>query len=172
MQATSVLAIEPQAGTPVKVVSAPGPLEDQKRFNQLITRCAYQLYINGGCRDGHAMNDWLEAEARVLCSDAQVPVGFIDLNGILDVEACVGDIRAEDLEVSVEPFRVTIRGDRGKSERAQSWSRIGEEPHPIFKILSLPVEVDPLRTTADLNHGMLHVVLPKAAKARARTKAA
>lgn len=172
MQAHSVLSIESRAGSPVRVVSAAGPLEDQKQFNQLVNSCAYLLYVNGGCRDGHAMDDWLEAEARVLCSEAQVPVGFIDLDDVLEVKASVGDIRAEDLEVSVEPFRLTIRGDRGKSERAQSWAPIGEEPHPIFKILSLPVEVDPARTIAELAHGMLRVLLPKAAKARVPTKAA
>lgn len=175
MQAHSTLMIEPQAVSPVKVISAQGPRDDQKQFSQLVTSCAYQLYVSRGCQDGHALDDWLDAEVMVLGSEAQCPVGFIDLNEVLDVEASVGDFNAEDLEISVDPFRVTISGDRGKTDRAQGRARMATGPHPIFKILSLPVEVDPSRATAELKCGMLHVVLPKksqAAIARARAKAA
>lgn len=175
MRAHSTLMMEPKAATRVMVVSGQGPMEEQKKFRQLVTSCAYQLYVSRGCEDGHALDDWLDAEAIVLGSEAQCPAGFIDQDDFLDVDASVGDFKAEDIEVSVEPFRLTISGDRGRTERAQGRDRVAEGPHPIFKILSLPVEVDPSRVVAELNHGMLHVVLPKklqAVRGRARAKAA
>jgi HSP20 family molecular chaperone IbpA len=175
MQAHSTLLAEPQQDSPVKVTSADRPLDGQELFIRLVTSCAYQLYASRGCQDGHALDDWLEAEAMVLGSEARCPLGFIDLDDVLDVEVSVGDFSAEDLEVSVDPFCLIISGDRGKTERAQGRSRPAGEPHPIFKTLSLPVEVDPSRATAELKCGMLHVVLPKksqAVKFRARAKAA
>ncbi|HEV2350537.1 MAG TPA: DUF2934 domain-containing protein [Terriglobia bacterium] len=175
MQAHSTLMVEPQEASPVKVIAGQGPVDDQKQFSQLVTSCAYQLYANRGCQDGHALDDWREAEALVLGSQAQCPVGFIDLDEVLEVEAAVGDFKAADLEIAIDPFRLTLSGDRGKTERAQGRARMAGEPHPIFKILSLPVEVDPSRATAELKSGMLHVVLPKKLKvaiARARAKAA
>jgi len=36
----------------------------------LIAKRAHELYVERGCRDGHAFDDWLEAEREVL---SQVP---------------------------------------------------------------------------------------------------
>ena len=35
-------------------------------LHALITTRAYELYIQRGCRDGHAQEDWLDAEREVL----------------------------------------------------------------------------------------------------------
>lgn len=175
MQALSTLMFKPQAVSPVKVISSQDPLNDQRQFNQLVTSCAYQLYVRRGCQDGHALDDWLEAETIVRNSAGWCPVGFIDLNNVVDVEASVGDFKAEDLEVWVDPYRLIISGDLGRTERARGRARIAGEPHPIFKLLSLPAEVEPSRTKAELKGEMLHVVLSKKAEAaigRARARAA
>lgn len=175
MQAHTTPMFEPQAVSSVKVISSQDPLNDQRQFNLLVTSCAYQLYVRRGCQDGHALDDWLEAETTVRNSEGWCPLGFIDLNNVVDVEASVGDFKAEDLEVWVDPHRLIISGDLGRTERAQGRARIAGEPHPIFKLLSLPAEVEPSRTKAELKGGMLHVVLPKKsrlARACVRTRAA
>jgi HSP20 family molecular chaperone IbpA len=113
------------------------------------------------------LEDWREAEKQVLCSDAHCPVGFIDLDNVIDVEAAVGDFRPEDLEVDVEPLCLTIGGDHHP--------RPTDVPHPVFRVLHLPVEIDPSKVTATLEGPVLHVVLPKKAKSekhRHGTKAA
>jgi HSP20 family molecular chaperone IbpA len=175
MQAHSTLRFESPAASPVKVISSHDPLDDQLQFNLLVRSCAYQLYVVRGCQTGHALDDWLEAETLVQNSEGWCPVGFIDLDNVVDVEASVGDFKAEDLEVWVDPYRLIISGDLGRTEKAQGRALLARKPHPIFKSLSLPVEVDPFQATAELNCGMLHVVLPKivtAAKPRTRAKAA
>lgn len=146
-----------QPGKPVKVVPIREPAEYRKRLHDLIERCAFELYESRGCVGGHALEDWKAAELQVLCSDAHCPVGFIDLDSALDVEAAVGDFRAEDLEVDVEPLCITIGGDRHP--------RPTDKPHPVFRVLHLPVEIDPSKVTASLEGSMLHVVLPKKARA-------
>jgi HSP20 family molecular chaperone IbpA len=79
----------------------------------------------------------------------------------------VGNCRAEDLEVDVEPLCITIGGDHHACAT--------DQPHPIFRVLHLPAEIDPSKVTATLHGSMLHVVLPKkvkTAKHRHGTKAA
>ena len=161
MQVHSSVVAEPHAGAPVNVRISQGSSENRTLFRQLVSCCAYQLYVSRGCEDGHALDNWLEAEAIVWRSGARCPVGFIDMEEFIDVEASVGNFKAEDLEVLVDPFRITILGDRGKTERAEGRCRKVEAPHPVFKVLSLPPEVDPSHATAELKHGMLHIVLPK-----------
>ena len=39
------------------------PFED---LHALISNRAYELYVQRGCRDGHAQEDWLDAEREVL----------------------------------------------------------------------------------------------------------
>jgi HSP20 family molecular chaperone IbpA len=156
-----------QQSKPVKVIPIREPAEYRKRLHDLIERCAYEFYESRGCVEGHALEDWQEAEVQVLCSDVHCPVGFIDLDAVLDVEASVGDFRAEDLEVDVEPLCLTIGGDHHP--------RPTDKPHPVFRVLHLPVEIDPSKVTASLEGWMLHVVLPKKARSekhRQGTKAA
>ncbi|HLY63148.1 MAG TPA: Hsp20 family protein [Terriglobia bacterium] len=175
MQAHRSLIFELPAASPVKVISSQDPLDDQRLFKLLVTSCAYQLYVRRSCQGGHALDDWLDAETMVRNSAGWCPIGFIDLNNVVDVEASVGDFKAEDLEVWVDPNQLIISGDLGRTERAHGRARIAVEPQPIFKLLRLPVGVDPSRVTAELKCGMLRVVLPKIAapaKPRARAKAA
>jgi hypothetical protein len=35
-------------------------------LHALISSRAYELYVQRGCRDGHAQEDWLDAEREVL----------------------------------------------------------------------------------------------------------
>jgi hypothetical protein len=35
-------------------------------LEERIRNRAYDLYVQGGCSDGHALDDWLEAKAEVL----------------------------------------------------------------------------------------------------------
>jgi hypothetical protein len=44
-----------------------GPCDD---LHILIAKRAFELYQTGGCRDGHDLEDWLEAERDIL---SQVP---------------------------------------------------------------------------------------------------
>ncbi len=140
-------------GKPVKVVPIKEPTEYKQKLHNLIERCAYEYYESRGCASGDPVEDWRRAERKVLSSDAHCPMGFIDLDSAFDVQASVGDFTPEDLEVDVEPFCLTIEGDHRP--------RPVDKPHPIFRVLHLPVEVDPAKVTATLEGGMLHVVLPK-----------
>ncbi len=55
------MSANPQKKSPTSVTSEPLDigLEDQIRLR------AYELYEARGCRDGHEMEDWLQAEAEL-----------------------------------------------------------------------------------------------------------
>lgn len=122
----------------------------------MIARRAYELCETR--EDGHTLEDWLRAEPEVLC-----PVGFIQSNRCIDVCAAVQGFAANDPEVSVEPFRLWTSGRKTTSERdadAKFGGTLG--PLQIFRDHDLPVEVNPSEATDTLEHGILHLVFPRA----------
>ena len=75
----------------------------------------------------------------------------------------------KEIEVSVEPRRLTITGKRetetkeekkGKTVYSESCS------DQILRIVDLPANVDAEKATATLKNGVLHLTMPKAAKAK------
>jgi len=56
MLAVSVPSVTPAKKAPTPLGATPEPIEDQ------IRRRAYELWIARGCRDGHNLEDWLDAE--------------------------------------------------------------------------------------------------------------
>ncbi len=166
-----VQLIEPgqsEASLPVRVVPIQNPAEHKKKLNELIELCAFELYVSRGCQDGHAVEDWLEAETIIHGPDAQCPVGFIDLGNFIDVQAAVDGFKAEHLEVSVDPFCLMITGDLGKPRRRERPAWVVDQPQAIFRVLDLPAEIDVSQVTATLEGEMLHIMLPKKTRSQKR----
>ena len=77
----------------------------------------------------------------------------------------------KDLEVSVEPRKILIRGSKkdlmGKKKTATKRNKSAEKyPMQIVRWLELPGEVVPEKTKATLKKGVLGIVLRKAQPAR------
>ena len=132
------------------------------KLDDLLARCGFGGRTSG---DGSALESWLRAQSKLPYSAAPGLVGFIELDGAVIVHAVVRGFSAEDLEVSVEPFRVTIRGEKAKTSRRDNPRESGEEPPQFCHIQELPVEVDGSKSTATLSRGTLHIVLPKTRRA-------
>jgi HSP20 family protein len=75
---------------------------------------------------------------------------------------------AKELDVSLEPCRLTISGKRETHEERRSKKTIYTEQCSslIFRAINLPDEVDSSKVTATLKDGVLELVMPKAAKAQ------
>ena len=161
MRDHSIQPGEPEAGLPVKVVVVQNRSEQKSKLHDLIECCAYELYEARGADQGHAVEDWRNAELKVLCAEGQCPLGYIEQDNEVDVDAGVEDFKAEELEVCVGPGTVSVSGCHNRLKCDDCGDSVAE-PHPIFGSLDLPVEVDASKVTATLKAGMLHVVLPKA----------
>ena len=81
----------------------------------------------------------------------------------------VPGVRRDDLGVRVEGGIVTLEGRRPLAKEARAALRI-ERPYGSFsRTLHLPNPVDESRVIARLHLGVLEIVLPKSAGARARS---
>ncbi len=77
---------------------------------------------------------------------------------------------ANELEVSLEPLRLTISGKRETSkEDKKKGKTIYEEQcsSELLRVIELPVEVDAVKSTARLKNGVLELSMPKAVQAKA-----
>jgi HSP20 family protein len=84
------------------------------------------------------------------------------------VKAEVPGFSYRDLEVTMEPSRLTISGKRESSKEEKKGKTVYSETcsNEIFRVVELPAEVDTGKATATLKDGILQLSVPKAAKAR------
>ncbi len=79
-------------------------------------------------------------------------------------------IEPDDIEVHVEGDTLTLRGERKLPEAGEgvNYHRREREGGRFRRIVTLPVRIDPNGVEAAFKNGVLNIVLPKAAEARAR----
>jgi HSP20 family protein len=146
-------ALEP---TQVKIVE---PRTLRERFNKLseqISRRAYEIFEGRGKTFGQDLEDWFKAESEIL---PPVQLRMAETDDAVTVEAEVPGFSAKDLEVSLEPWRLTISGNKETKEEQEQCSE------QLLRVIDLPLEIDSAKATATLKNGLLEINLPKAAKA-------
>ncbi len=87
------------------------------------------------------------------------------------VKAAVPGVRPEDIEVTVSGNTVTLRGEIREEQEARegSWIRQERRMGAFTRSFVLPVEVVADKATAEYEHGILTLRLPKAEAVKART---
>jgi len=98
------------------------------------------------------------------------PVDLYETDEALVLEMWAPGLGAEDIEVSLEGNKLTIRGEV-KPEADEKVRRyyLQEIPHGSFvRSFTLPVEVDADQVKAEFKNGVLRLVLPKVEAARAK----
>jgi len=159
MQSAVVMKPIPQLAEPASVRTGEA-LDQMAAFTELIARRAFAIFEKRGRNHGNDLKDWFRAEEELFHS---VHVQLYESNDLLSFNAEVAGFSCEDLEVSVEPRRVTITGRRasnGITTRKVIYCDACADR--IFRALPLPVEIDPKKATAVLKDGILQVALPKA----------
>jgi HSP20 family molecular chaperone IbpA len=103
---------------PVKVERTENLFELMDRMYDTIACRAFDLFERGGRLHGHDVDHWLQAEREFL---HPVHVQMNETEKEFSVHAEVPGFSAKDIEVNVEPRRLTIRGKReskkGNQER-------------------------------------------------------
>src|ERR1700680_1311497 len=94
---------------PCKVIEPQALREQINQVYDSVARRAFELFENDGAIDGRDLDHWLKAEQELLHS---VHVNIEESADKLTVEAEVPGFGADDLEVGLEPRRVTIRGQK------------------------------------------------------------
>jgi HSP20 family molecular chaperone IbpA len=144
---------------------APADLQAEVQKLQLaIAVRAHEFFEARGEEHGHDLDDWLRAKSELLC-----PVSFAmsESKDRLSIRANVAGFDQNEIEVSVEPSRITILGrkkdSKRKTERGVNEGS-GSHSDQILEVIDLATEVAPERTIVELQAGELTFELPVAPK--------
>lgn len=155
------VAQQHEAAIPVQVLT-PDILHNRKsELDRMIARRAFQLFEARGGGHGHDVDDWIAAELGLLHpyrhnlkDSAEAVVFHAEL-------PCT--FTPDQINVSVEPRRLTISGERELEVTCVGDvpTRVEKRTERIFQTEELPAEVDPSRTTATLKGELLEIMMPK-----------
>ncbi len=149
----------------LKFVPAQVLIKRGKEIHELISRRAYDLFERRGHAPGFDMDDWRWAESELLYACRH---DLKDLPHAIVLKAEMpGSFTAAELELSVEPHRLMVSGERKVDAiyGDPQGSHFQTMTERIFRIHELPAEIDPSRAIATLRDNVLEVVMPKVAAA-------
>ena len=166
--------MSPQAATAMQSPKAPVPVKQSATgdvFDRIqnvydsIARRAFEIFDNNGRWLGHDLDDWFRAESELLHS---VHLELAESDDNLTVRAEVPGFNVKELEINVEPRKLTILGKHEAQEDNKKGKTIYSErcAREILRVIDLPAEVDSLKVSAILKDGVLNIELPKAAHAK------
>lgn len=145
---------------PISIKTSGISADAQKMFD-MIARRAYEIFESKGRTGGRDMEHWLAAEAELF---DRTPINFKESRDGLTVRADVRGFTPNEIEVDLEPQRVTIVGRHhtqfdGNAERGHSTESRSTR---LLRSMELPVEIDTHRASARLDHGVLELDMKKA----------
>lgn len=153
----------PSSGS-LRVVEPQTLFERMSRIHDEIARRAFDLFQQDGSL-GRDLENWFTAEEQLV---HPVHVNINETETSLNVQAEVPGFEPKDIEISLEPARLTISGKReANQERQEKGKVIYKElcSSEMLRVIDLPAEVDPEKTRATLKNGVLELEMPKAEKA-------
>lgn len=151
---------------PFKVMEFEKIFDHMRELHDIISRRAFELFEKGGGIFGRDLEDWFTAESELL---HPVSISIDETDEGLKVEAEVPGFKAEELEVSVEPCRLTITGARKATKEEKKKGKTLYSEHSaerILRVVDLPVEVNTEAVSAVLKDGTLEFKMLKAAPAK------
>ena len=130
--------------------------EQAKRIQQAISRRAYEIFRRRGCAPLHELEDWHQAESELV---QPCCCGSMALNGDLWLGTDASRFDEGTIEVWLAPRRITICG---KLRTGKKRTGSDSQAQMIYRVVDLPLEVDPLAVTTQFNGPSLEIVLRKA----------
>ena len=160
-EATAMKRVE-EPTRPIKYVPLFDQMEDT--FNALARR-AYEIFEGNGGTFGRELENWFQAEKELL---HPVPVNITESDESFEVKAEVPGFNEKEIEIGVEPRRVTITGKRETKKEEKKGKTVCAEScsDQILRMVDLPAEIETDKVTATLKNGVLELALPKVAKAQ------
>ncbi|MFI5095801.1 MAG: Hsp20 family protein [Candidatus Acidiferrum sp.] len=148
-------AVEPQIAIKTTGLSA-----EAKQMFDLIARRAYEIFESNGRVRGRELEHWLQAESELF---ERTPIDVKESREGLTVLADVRGFAPKELEVDLEPKRVTIIGrHHSQSDQITNTRRSLEMCSTrLLRSLQLPVEIDTRHATARLHRGVLELDVKK-----------
>ena len=86
------------------------------------------------------------------------------------IESTVAGVDSENLDISITPESVSIRGKRERRERVKKDDYLYQECFwgRFSRSVILPQEIDPDKSRASIKNGILKIVLPKVQRSKSK----
>ncbi|MHB8502786.1 MAG: Hsp20 family protein [Candidatus Acidiferrales bacterium] len=154
-----------QATEPPIAIKTTGLSAEAKQMFDSIARRAYEIFESTGRVGGRELEHWLQAESELF---QRTPIDVKESRDGLTVLADVRGFAPKELEVDLEPKRVTIIGrHQSQADLKTSASRSSEAcAARLLRSLQLPVEIDTRHATARLQKGILELDVKKSLAAK------
>jgi HSP20 family molecular chaperone IbpA len=155
-------AMQPTKGSvPIRQSSSGVLFERIQQTYEAIARRAFEIFENNGRLTGNELGNWFRAESELL---HPVQLELTETDDALGVRAEVPGFEAQELEINVEPRRLTLWGNHEAREEIKKGKTIYSEScaQQIMRWVELPADVDASKTSATLKDGILSIKLPKA----------
>jgi HSP20 family protein len=135
----------------------------QNLYNRTACR-AFEIFNGNGRLNGRDLADWFQAEAEFA---HPMHIRVSETPEALTVRAEVPGFKTNELEINVEPSRVTITGTRETKQESKTKQTVYSEicSDQILRVVDLPAAVTPEKVKATLKDGVLELDMPKAAPA-------
>lgn len=126
-----------------------------------ISRRAFEIFEAKGKSPGHEVEDWFRAESELL---QPTPVEMKSSGGVVTVRAEVPGFKANEIEVTLDPCRLTIVGRRETQEerKTDKQTRSEQSTVQILRVIDFPRQVSTEGVTANLKDGVLELTLHEA----------
>lgn len=167
-------AAKPKSDPPVVLLNPSNPADLQRKVQKVqlaISRRAHELFEARGWEHGHDQEDWFRAESALLFPTS---VSLSESEDRISVRANVAGFDETELEVSIEPSRISILGEKkanGTKAEGGTSGRTSANPDQILEVVDLATEVIPERAVVELQGGVLRFELPTAARNKIGTAA-
>lgn len=149
-------------GTHLHLVRPDQIFDRMKETFDAVARRAFEIFERNGRNLGHELEDWFQAERELL---HPVCVDISETDSALTAELEVPGFTEKDIQVSVEPRRLTVTGKRESREEKRKGKTVYSEKrsNEILRTIELPSEVDPAdeAVKATYDRGVLTITLPK-----------
>jgi len=155
----------PKTLTPLRFVPPSELFRSVQHLQKAIARRAFEIFESNGKSLGRHLEDWFKAESELL---HPVHIDVSESDGNLIVKAEVPGFTAKELDIALEPRRVTITGKRETKEERKDKKTIYTEScsDQVLRVVDLPTAVDTGKAEAALKNGVLELKLPKAPPAK------
>ena len=143
----------------VRIVAPRKLLSRLQNVHDAISARAREICEERGCLPGEDWEDWFRAEAEFL---RPVDVHVSESEDAITVTAQVLGFCADELEITVEPYRIILAGKKqgGPEFTGTKTIYIDWSPDEILRIVPLPSEVLPTGAIAKTQAGLLEIDLP------------
>jgi HSP20 family protein len=104
-------------------------------------------------------NSWLEDDFE----EGQLSIDVFETPNQIVVKSTIAGVKPENLDISINEDILTIRGERQAEEKIKEEDYLYRECYwgAFSRSIILPCEIKPNKIKADIENGVLTIVLPK-----------